>query len=359
MVVEPTKATFYMSDGTTLRSAVNTTTHANMVVTSPPGFGGNQPGRADRTYLGQLDETTVYDRALTQSEINTLFLVGTGSPLVVGLVPGGIIADSKPVGTPHNGVNHQTTWLDSSTGLGNVTRTGVEQFVAANSSQITAAADPDFDSPTGTFTFWMRAAAPIPGPGSEGAILMDRRTSSGAVIVLNDAGNIFVQCSGGANSPAAGYLPDDSWHHVAVTYDQSASGVVEIYVDGFLNISSPNTAAWSWPVGQQIELGRSHDGYWKRYDGQMDDFRVYNRVLTAGEIASLYASDALVDTAALKLRFDFETAGIGQSVTWPFGTLLSSPVLGPSAIWTPVPGAAVPAYPFMPTENSRFFRATP
>ncbi len=104
--------------------------------------------------------------------------------------------------------------------------------------------------------------------------------------------------------------------------------------------SSINTAAWSWPTGQQIELGRSHDGYWKRYDGQLDDFRIYNRVLTAGEIASIRVSDALVDNAALKLRFNFSTSGIGRSVTWPFGTLLSSPVLGPAAVWTPVPGAA-------------------
>jgi hypothetical protein len=179
------------------------------------------------------------------------------------------------------------------------------------------------------------------------------------VITLNDAGNIFVQCSGGANSFAAGYLPDSLWHHVAVTYDQSASGSIEIFVDGISQGAQPNTAAWSWPATQQIELGRSHDGYWKRYDGQMDDFRIYNRVLTQGEIATIVSSDALADTAALKLRFNFGTAGIGNSVTWPFGTLLSSPAVGPGAIWTPVPGAVPPAYPFMPTEPAKFFRATP
>ena len=95
------------------------------------------------------------------------------------------------------------------------------------------------------------------------------------------------------------------------------------------------------------------------FDGQMDDFRIYNRILTAGEIASIYASDALVDTSALKLRFNFTTSGIGRSVTWPFGTLLSSPGVGPAASWTPVPGAEAPVYPFMPTDAAKFFRATP
>ncbi len=363
MVVEPTKATFYMSDGTTLKSAVHTATHDPLAVTSALGFGGNQPGRSDRTYIGQLDESAVYNRALTLSEINTLFIAGTGAPLRLQLSPGGMIQDSKPVGTLHPGANTELScaWLASSTDSAAtpVTRTGVEQFATTNASQIVIPADADFNAPVGTIMFWMLANAPIPGPGLEGAILFDRRTTSGTVIVLNDAGNIFVQCAGGANSFSAAYLPDGLWHLVAVTYDQSASGSVAIYVDGMSQGSQANSAAWSWPATQQIELGRSHDTYWKRYDGLMDDFRIYNRVLTDPEIASVYASDALVDTAALKVQYNFTTAGIGQTVSWPFGTLLSSPVLGPSANWTPVSGAAPPNYPFMPTEPALFFKATP
>jgi hypothetical protein len=366
MVVEPTKATFYMSDGTTLKSAVHAVTHNPLAVTSALGFGGNQPGSPGRTYIGQLDESTVYNRALTQNEINTLFLVGTGAKLQLGMVSGGIIEDSKPVGTLHHGLNvgASCTWAASNTDAATtpITRTGVEQFATAVPSQITILADTDFDSTVGTIMFWMRATAPIPTPGQEGAILVDRRTSSGTVIVLNDAGNIFIQCAGGANSFSAGYLPDDLWHHVAVAYDQSASGSVAIYVDGVSQGSQANSAAWSWPTSQQIELGRSHDAYWKRYDGLMDDFRIYNRVLTGTEIATVAApatSDTLVDTATLKVRYNFSTVGIGQTVTWPFGTLLSSPALGPSANWTPVSGAAPPNYPFMPAGPALFFRATP
>lgn len=72
-VVEPDQATIYMSEGSTLLSAVNTVNHAPMIVTSPPGFGGNQPGRADRNYLGQLDEVAVYDRSLSPEEVTAIF----------------------------------------------------------------------------------------------------------------------------------------------------------------------------------------------------------------------------------------------------------------------------------------------
>jgi hypothetical protein len=235
----------------------------------------------------------------------------------------------------------------------------VSKFATASGSQVVIPANSDFDFASGTIMFWVRVpVAALPGPGNEGAMLFDRRLTSGAVIVLNDAGAIFFQGQAGSrNSLTAGYLVDDLWHHVAVTYGQTTSDSISIYIDGALNGSVQVTNAWSWPVAQQIEIGKSHDGYWKRFDGQIDDFRIYSRILTEAEIASVKASDALVDTSALKVRYNFGTAaGVGQTVSWTFGTLLSSPTLGPSAVWTPVPGAVSP-YAFMPAESALFFRA--
>jgi hypothetical protein len=362
LVVEPTQATMYMSDGTALLSAVNSATHTPMQVNSMPGFGGNQPGSPGRNFIGALDESAVYDRALTPSEINALFMAGTGAKLKLQMTPGGVIEDTKPVGTKHHGFNTGASciWVDSNTDAFSRTRTGVEQFATANPSQITIPADPDFDSPSGTICFWMQANAPIPDPGKEAAILFDRRTSTGTLIGLNDAGAIYWQGQGGAqNSLSAGYLPDLNWHHVAISYGQTTSDSISIYIDGQLAGSTLVTNAWSWPSGQQIELGRSHDNYWKRFDGLMDDFRLYNRVLTADEVLSIFNTDALVDTAALKLRFNFSTPGIGQTISWPFGTLLSSPVLGPGATWTPVTGATPPNYPVNPTAPTMFYGAAP
>ncbi len=358
MVVEPDKATFYMSDGTSLKSSIHAATHTPMAVTSPPGFGGNQPGRADRNFIGQLDESAVYDRALTQSEINTLFMKGTGAKLTVSLTPGGMIQDSKPVGVPHHGYSYGATWAPSDTDGAPVTRTGVEKFSAAVGSQIVVPANDDLNSTVGTFAFWLRANAPLPGPGAEAAILVDRRTSAGTVIALNDGGAIFVQCANSANSFSGGYLPDDKWHHVVMTYDQAVGATVAVYVDGVLTASNPNATAWTWPAAQQLEIGRSHDAYWRRLDGAMDDFRIYNRVLTDAEIAQLYANGSIVDQAALKLRYDFGTIGLGYNVAWTFGVLESSPVLGPGATWTPVSGATSP-YPFLPAQPTMFYRAKP
>jgi hypothetical protein len=335
---------------------VNNATHAPAALADPFYLGRD---RTDRPLVGLIDEAAIFSRSLSANEIGTLFGVGSGIPLVITMTPGGIIQDTKPVGTPHDGFNSGATWLASSgpdsTFPTPITRTGVEQFSAAIGSQISVPPHTDFDSSTGTFCFWMRAGAPIPGPGEEAAIIFDRRTDQGIVITLNDGGAIFVQSAANVNTATAGYLPDDNWHFVAVTYDQASSGSIQIYVDGALAGVGFNAAAWSWPTTQPIELGRSHDGYWKRYDGKLDDFRIYNRVLTDSEIGKIYTDGQLVDTAALKLRYNFNSTGVGYTLTWPFGTLESSSTLGPSAIWTPMPAASSP-WPILPTAPSLFYR---
>lgn len=280
-------------------------------------------------------------------------------PFALKIVPGGLIPDTKPQGIPHPGFNAGSTWLASLTDIAPVpvTRTGVEQFSAAAGSQITLPTNSDFNSPNGTICFWMLATnVPLPGPGNEGAMLFDRRTTNGAVVVMDAAGEIFWQGQGNArNSLTAGYLPDGNWHHVAVTFGQTTSDSISIYIDGALAASTPVTNAWSWPLTQEVEIGRSYDPYWKRFDGFMDDFRMYSRVLTDTEVSQVFTTGAVVDPTTLVVQFEFNSALTGNSVVWPFGTLQSSPTLGPGAVWTSLPGAVSPM-PFLPSQPALFYR---
>ena len=326
-------------------------------------------GRDDRDlssyFNGMISDVAIYPFALSVHRITLHAYNGRlgNAPFSVSVIPGGYVSDSKPVGTLHPGVNNGATWTNSITDAAAtpVTRNGVEVF--AGNSQLVIPPDPDFNSPNGTIMFWLQANAPIPGPGSEGAMLFDRRTTNGAVIVLHDDGSVYWQGQGGSqNSFSAGYVPDNNWHHIAVTYGQTTNDTLSIYIDGLLSASVAVTNGWAWPAGQEIEIGLSHDAYWQKLNGQMDDFRTYNRILTAAEIASVQSSDALVDTAALKVRYNFDAAAIGKSLTWPVGSLQSSPTLGASAVWTPVPNAT-PPFPFLPPApatpagSTMFYRA--
>ncbi len=314
-------------------------------------------------FNGSISDVAIYPFALSNSRIGIHAYHGLlgNSPIVLSQVPGGYVADTKPTGVLHPGENRGVNW-QASVADGTRTRTGVASFTG--NSQVVIPANVDFDSAKGTICFWLQATAPIPGPGSSAAMLFDRRTTNGPVIVLNDAGAIAWQGPGGArNEFSGGYVPDSLWHHIAVTYGQAIDDPIEIYIDGVLSASTVVTNGWSWPVTQQIELGKSHDSYWKRLNGQMDDFRIYNRVLTSTEINSIINSDALVDNSALKVRYNFDTAGVGTSLVWSAGALQSSPTLGPSAVWTPVTGALspfpfLPPPPVIPTGTTLFYRVS-
>jgi hypothetical protein len=114
--------------------------------------------------------------------------------------------------------------------------------------RITVPAIPALNSSTGTICFWIKTSGNR-ARGDYAAILFDRRTSDGDVITLTDDGTIFVQARtnyGNANVfSGSTVVNDNTWHHIAYVYDQSASGSITIYVDGVLDTSNPTT--WLGP----------------------------------------------------------------------------------------------------------------
>jgi len=525
---------------------------------------------APENTFGDFDRVTV--------EIET----GEEPPLALAISQGGnIIDDSKPLGTPHPGVNDGAAWTASNTDGAAKTRNGVMQFVAANTNLITLAGNPDFDTATGTIMFWIRSAGTA-GGGSEGALLFDRRPAGvngapGAVILQTDTGNVRFQAASGTGiggypnevsqrinldgdhlgyrmrtsdlsgtvygielaspldipaaetslemqalvqnrsggqyparlvlrtldgarsltaslneasgghmrqfvtfgtggggafdqasddylhspynfyqvlvtidgagttvdllsedlgvlihtfavpeftladlagssvqlsvlqaanasgatealldhltvtSAVAGFLLDDAfdpgagpgdnwvaasgsgaatdllgsrkvddnrWHHVAVAYDQGKTGTTELFIDGTLDVSQANLAAWTWTAAQGIEWGRSHDPQWRAFDGSLDDLRLYSRKLTSLEIAQAASADALVDPSALTVRFNFDTPPSGLTLTWPGGGSLetTTDVTISPVEWTPVPRALSPFYVNPAESPLRFYR---
>jgi hypothetical protein len=292
---------------------------------------------------------------------------GLGAPINVALArTSGIVVDSKPAGTLHNGVNNGATWA-ASVFDGTRTRSGVLQFDGTVGNQITLAANPDLNSSQGTIMFWIRTAGTV-GTNTGGAMLVDRRLPDpgGDIIVQNDDGSILVQAQNGsgrngtsatANTFSTGSVSDNNWHHVAYVYDQSATGSITIYVDGAVANSQANTYAWNWPVTQEVELGKSHDTSWKQFNGAMDDFRMYSRTLTAAEVSSVYSTDALVDTTTLRVRFNFDGAPAqGLGVSWSPGVAVpqsAGAVKGPYVDQT---NGRTPLL-VAPTGGSQFFRA--
>jgi hypothetical protein len=154
----------------------------------------------------------------------------------------------------------------------------------------------------------------------------------------------------------SGNVSDGKWHHVAVTFDQSAGGQSFFYVDGTQIGSGGNGNPWSWQAGQEIELGLSHaTNSWQAFNGALDDVRIYNRALIDTEINSAFGG-ALVDTNALTMRLNFDSAPTaGATLKWQTSDAIlqsSDKVTGP---YTDVPGAVSP-HPTVLRGAGKFYR---
>jgi len=82
----------------------------------------------------------------------------------------------------------------------------------------------------------------------------------------------------------SGNLYDNLWHHIVATFDGS---IKKLYIDNVLVATSGvSTNRWNWTNGFYIGVD-ANDVNTYRYQGMMDDVRIYNRDLTVGEVDTL------------------------------------------------------------------------
>jgi hypothetical protein len=139
-----------------------------------------------------------------------------------------------------------------------------------------------------TVTVWYKATRvdqDNTAPGSDlvsgGDQYMLRLTATDVHLVKRTASG-FDKCFGTFANPL-----DGQWHHVAAL--TSTSGM-KVYVDGVERCSNGLDDSISYTAGDELWVGRHGNGDLDRdFDGQIDDVRVYNRVLTPTEIADIAA----------------------------------------------------------------------
>jgi len=87
-------------------------------------------------------------------------------------------------------------------------------------------------------------------------------------------------------------INDNTWHHV-VLLSYGDTGEKHVYLDGDLKLSFANGDNKGSTKGYYTICGYSfYQGeYRNKYQGQVDDLRIYNRALTDSEIQQLYQMD--------------------------------------------------------------------
>lgn len=91
-----------------------------------------------------------------------------------------------------------------------------------------------------------------------------------------------------------GTLPLNQWSHIASTYD-SHTGQILIYINGALD-KTVNTSGLISTAATNVTVGGDSG---RPYNGRLDELRIYNRALSASEIAFLA-------NASSPVRFDYK-----------------------------------------------------
>lgn len=264
-------------------------------------IGSNQ--LAGGSFDGMIDEVRFYNRALSLSEIASLYRAGaarmkinTPAPAPAGSTSGlvGYWSFNGPdmnwgtnTAYDRSGQNNNGTMLNMSTttsptigksGSG-LKFDGVDDYVdAGNASSL---------NPTNqiTMSFWTylksrkwqyfiekeQTVTPF------ATQYFVRIYTSGFGVFSTQAGINFV----GNTTPSL-----NAWHHVVVTFDGSFG---RLYLDGVLDNTPDDQTGPMSDNGMNVTIGNSPLGY-SSYglDGLMDEVRIYNRALSPSEIQELY-----------------------------------------------------------------------
>jgi hypothetical protein len=143
------------------------------------------------------------------------------------------------------------------------------------------------------------------GSGGKGHIVGKENNDSGPgdgqwALSLSGTSNRLTFGHSRATQPIAAYANNawvtDTWQHVAVTFNGGtvASTAIHIYANG-TELShaydQDGSGAYSTDATASLLIGGGYSaGNGWNFDGLIDDVRVYNRVLSATEIAELYKS---------------------------------------------------------------------
>ncbi|MBN1844722.1 MAG: DUF1349 domain-containing protein [Sedimentisphaerales bacterium] len=145
-----------------------------------------------------------------------------------------------------------------------------------------------------TASFWMkpadiRHAIPIDK-------LLNDASGVGWNVKLRGDGSVWLQVGSEGNhtfvQSATGQYAADEWTHVAVTFD-SASATGKVYLGGLEAATLSGITQTADNIGAPLRLGQPIEAQatTERYQGLLDQVRVYDRVLTPIEVALMAVED--------------------------------------------------------------------
>jgi hypothetical protein len=236
-------------------------------------------GDSDVSYI---DDVRVYNRALSATEVSGLYnaaIRGAGpTPIAhwkLDETSGTTAEDS--IGTNDGTLTNGPVWQPSGGQIGGaVSVDGTNDYVDISATGFPA------NNASQTLSAWFKYSATL----TNNAALVSLSNSSNSVVSMGFeccVGWLSVTSFGGAQLVTYNSAPSANvWHHMVYTFNGTNH---VLYLDGVqvgTSTTAPNTGT---PSGVYV----GQNGFSNRYfPGLIDDVKIYDRALTAAEVAALY-----------------------------------------------------------------------
>ena len=277
----------YDEDGTV---GTDTSPHS-LALNFSPGhefFGIGRIGNTARDVYGSLDDIRVYNRALSDAEIEELYNLRTPG-LSRGLVGHWTFDDIDGTTVPDNSGNgNDGTMVNSPQQINGVTGAALD-FDESNPDYIEIGDQSALD-----ITDDISISAWIRGVVNQDTIFSKYNFGAQVGYMLLNVGADYVFRINGDGGPSVRVTGppynDGNWHHIVAV--KEGNELLRIYMNGReasdqyenQDAGQPIVA----PTGITAHIGRRSDNSGYIYNGDLDDVRVYNRALSPSEIEMLY-----------------------------------------------------------------------
>jgi hypothetical protein len=290
-------------DGTNIRGYVNgilDTTKSAALVTSSATIRLGVRQNGSHFFDGFLDEVAVWNSVLTSAQINDIYNGGVPAALT-SLSPigwwrfgendsgaGTTISDEGSGGNDGTLVSTPTfersvpaedaTWNNRS-----LTFDGVDQHMTTTADDTLASK---------SYSFWAKSGAtdvdatnPLFSHGADYAgTFLFNYASSEALLTMGTARYVRF-----ADNSAQ---DDDAWHHHVVYIEKDDMTACKWYVDGVVQAHSSSGNTGAYRAYEGISIARVNDKY---FDGELDEFAVFDGELTPAQVLQIYNGGSPAD----------------------------------------------------------------
>jgi hypothetical protein len=224
-------------------------------------------------FAGRIDDVHVFTRSVTTAEVAALH--GLLGHWKFDDAAGNAVSDSSILAGHAAIAAGAPAWTSGM-------RRGAMSFNGTTDHAATA--QPFTPPAAGTVAFWFRSNGP---PAAR-----QRLFGLGTDFEMRQEPDGIVRCDLGVDGDTGGIHTVSAlttagrWYHVAATFD-SATETYAVYVDGQLVKSGVSAAPLNPQAAAILSFGL-RTGTTERFAGALDDFRIYNRVLSQAEVYEVY-----------------------------------------------------------------------